>query len=220
MKPRTAEQLGKIFDIGREVGIGHAMFINFGTLLGCVREGGLIEHDDDTDVSIRSDWITREQEADFYDSLEENHMFEYRRRKVVREDVRRFLWMSLKFDLESNKSCIWMMFPWKGHLYHCKGNQWVKKIGLKPQVNRALPNHGKNLLESASIMKGNTLKCFDKLIPVKFCGTTVNIPSGYGTLLDEYYPNWAVPGGGSSARYNIVLIQKWEDESSWLVIKE
>lgn len=220
MKPKTSEQLCKVIEIANKAGIGHATFLNFGTLLGCIREGKLIEYDDDTDIGIRSDWITRQQEVAFYDMLEKEGMFECRRRKQTREDIQRFLWMSLKFDIESNKSCIWFMFPWKGYLYHCKGRRWLRKIGLKPEVMRALPNRGQHLADYETIMKGNSLRCFDDMISVKFYGMRMNIPCGYGTLLDEYYPNWGIPGRGSSSRYNIVLIKNWKDENSWMVIRE
>ena len=216
------QQLVKLFDIARKVGIYHAMFINFGTLLGYVRENGLIAHDDDTDISIRSDWITRRQEQDFYDELTKQDMFLYRARKAFRPTSNgegRFLWLSLKMASPGTKSCCWFMFPWKSHLYHCKGKRWLRKIGLKPAVRKLLPKNGEGLAQYQSIMKGNSLHCFDKLKEVRFLGTRVNIPYRAGTLLDEFYPDWAVPGKGSSARFRSVLIRDWMDESSWLVLE-
>ena len=214
------EQLKKIFEIGRKCGMGHAMFLNFGTLLGCVREKRLIPDDDDTDVGIRSDWITRDQERQFYDMLKAEQMFEYRERKEPRPDNQRFLWFSLKSQLGGTKSCIWFCFPWRKHLYHCKGKRWLRKIGLKPQVMNALPNKGQNLLDWATIMKGNSLRFYEKLIEVPFLGEKFNIPHMPGSALTEYYGSWAIKAKGSSKRHRLVLIKDWFKKSSWMVLKE
>lgn len=219
-KQLTTLQLHKIFDIGRKCGIGHAMFINFGTLLGYVRDKDLIDNDDDTDVCIRSDWVKAEDEKKFYKMLIDEGMFEFRGRRAIRKDTNRLLWLTLKNAREGDKSCVWFMFPWKKHLYHCKGKRWLKKIGMKPQVIKDIPGRENGLFINQTIMKGNTLKYFEKLIPVKFIGGVVNVPWMFGSLLDEYYPNWARPGRGASSRYNLVLIKKWEVQDSWMVIKE
>lgn len=216
------EQLSKIFECGEKAGIKHAMFLAFGTLLGYVREKDIIAHDTDSDVGIRSDWITAEQETEFYRQLQKTGptnkgLFEARARAARRSDTNRFLWLSLKWDLNRNKNCIWFMFPWKRYLYHCKGGRWLKKIGYKPEVKKMLPTDLENY---ETIMKGNTLRYFDRMEEVKFYGTTMNIPWMSRSILDEYYPNWAVPkAGGSSARFRTVLIKKWEDEKTWIVLE-
>lgn len=217
----VGKQLVDIFDAGEKAGIKHAMFIGFGTLLGFAREKNLIEHDDDTDVCVRSDWITREQELRFYDELKAKNMFMYRARMAERKDTERYLWLSLRSqikELGGAKSCIWFMFPWKGYLWHCKGGRWLKKIGQKLPVQRKLPNRGEDLGKYTTFMKGNSLKHFEPLVEVDFCGGKVNVPPGIGSILDEHYPDWAVPGRGSSARHKLVLIGKWEDDSTWMFI--
>ena len=270
----ASKQLHKIFECGKKAGISHAMFISFGTLLGCIREGGLIPHDGDTDVGIRSDWITKEQEVAFYNELNKNNLFRYRRKKATRwynknkahidknkdPDLKsyglegkltkgknetennqarpyfggkndRLLWLSLMSDNPKEydncnlkvgvKSCIWFFFPWRRWLWHCKGGRWLTKIGNKTELQKHLPNDLFMPGKYMSIMKGNTLSCFDKLIPKKFIGGTFNVPIGYGQLLDEFYPNWSVPKvGGASSRHRIVLIGDWANESTWKFVEE
>lgn len=213
-------QLHTIWKCGKEAGIEHAMFLNFGTLLGYVRENGLIEHDDDTDVGVRSDWITEQQEQAFYHALVRANCFAYRRRTARRPDTHRALWWSIRSELHGCKNCIWFMFPWKNHLYHCKGHRWLKKIGQRPEVLKALPNEI-SLKDCSSFAKGNSVDAYETLIQVKFLGGKFRIPAGYGKLLDEYYPGWAIPKkGGASARHRLVLIKDWGDQNQWLVIKE
>jgi hypothetical protein len=213
-------QLHQIFDCGRRAGIEHAMFLNFGTLLGVVRERGLIEHDSDTDIGVRSDWISKSQELAFYEELCKANLFMFRRRRARRADINRYLWNSLRSKRHGPKCCIWYMFPWGKHLYHCKGRRWLRKIGLKPAVIKLLPNHGRNIQEHETIMKGNSLNCFESLVKIKVLGGKFNIPAGYGQLLDEYYEDWGIPRSGASMRHRIVLIGKWSDENTWLILKE
>lgn len=214
--PSATRQLHKIFECGRKAGIGHAMYLNFGTLLGVVRDNGLIPWDDDTDVSVMSDWITPEQEQAFYTELCKADVFKYRRRRAYRVDTNRALWWSCRSELHGCKSCIWFTFKWRNHVYHCKGKRWLRKIGLKPEVSELISG---KLQDYTTIMKGNSAECFEKMREVKFLGGRFNIPFGAGTLLDEYYPNWAVPKqGGASSRYRIVIIADWSRENSWKII--
>lgn len=217
----VGEQLIEIFACGERAGIRHAMFIGFGTLLGFAREKNLIEHDDDTDVCVRSDWITQEQEVAFYEELKARNLFMYRERHAFRKSDNRLLWLSLRSKMKEHggaKSCIWFMFPWKGYLWHCKGGRWLKKIGQKLPVQRMLPNRGEDLQRYSTFLKGNTLRYFEPLIEVGFCGGKVNVPPMMGSILDEHYENWAIPGRGASLRHKLVLVDKWEDPNTWLFI--
>lgn len=215
----ATRQLHKIWECGQNAGIEHAMFVNFGTLLGYVRDRALIPWDDDTDVSVRSDWITPTQEVAFYEELCKANMFAYRRKQRMRTDSERAIWWSLKSERQGTKSCIWFVFPWGNHIYHSKGHRWIRKIGHNPIVYKNLPMSVK-LAHCSAFAKGNCKSCFDELIRIKWLGGKFRIPIGYGTLLDEYYPNWAIPKvGGASARNRLVLIQSWKDQSSWLVIE-
>lgn len=214
--PSATRQLHTIFNCARKVGIGHAVYINFGTLLGYVRDRALIPWDDDTDVSVMADWITANQEAAFYFELCNADVFKYRRRRAFRYDTKRALWWSCRSELHGCKSCIWFTRKWGNHVYHCKGKRWLRKIGLKPEVNELING---NLADYKTIMKGNTAECFEKMREVKFLGGKVNIPHMAGTLLDEYYPAWATPKkGGASARYRLVIIGDWARENTWKIL--
>jgi len=217
----VGKQLLEIFACGERVGIGHSMFVGFGTLLGFAREKNLIEHDDDTDVCVRADWITEEQEQAFYGELRAQNMFMYRHRRAARKDTGRLLWLSLRSQIKEHggaKSCVWFMFPWKGYLWHCKGGRWLKKIGMKPDVYKMLPNRGQDLDKYTTFLKGNTLSAYEPLVSVDFCGGKVNVPPGIGTLLDEHYPDWAIPGKGASLRHKLVLVGQWDDDRTWMFI--
>ena len=214
----AGRQLYKIWQCAKIAQIEHAIFINFGSLLGCVRDKTFIKHDNDTDVCVRADWITEDQEQQFHKSLKAVGLFEYRNRETRRPDTGRLLWLSLKSELKDGvKSCVWMMFPHNGYMFHSKGDLWLTKIGGKKRIRDAI---GKYRIEDfQAVCKGNSIRCFDKLVPAKFCGTDVQIPCLYGTLLDEMYPNWAVPVFGcSSDEYLLMAIRKWSEPKTWIAI--
>lgn len=224
-------QLKVLYEIAEDVGIRHAVFINFGTLLGCVRQNGFIPWDSDFDIAVRSDWITAKQEQNFYVQLYkprnayngapgEKGLFSYRDRKARRGYNRRLLWLSMQWELKGEHNCCWFMFPHNGYLYHCKGRRWIKKIGNRPEVKRALPMDC-NLGGYSAFAKGNTLSCFDKMKQVKFEGTWVNIPCGYGRLLDEYYPNFCMPKyRGASSRHRLMLVPDWDKPDGWMIVED
>ncbi|MCC5982762.1 MAG: hypothetical protein JJU42_00225 [Rhodobacteraceae bacterium] len=60
---RQQEYLDAYVDIAArfEAATGKPLFVSYGTLLGCIREGGVIENDDDFDVSYLSDLETPEE---------------------------------------------------------------------------------------------------------------------------------------------------------------
>ena len=106
----TIKQMHHIREIAKKSGIYHAMFPGFGSLLGMVREGGLIKHDDDTDMCVLSDKITEEQENAFVKGLADAGMFKYRRKMERRTDNNRLLWLSLK---SSNNRRRWGSLEWR-----------------------------------------------------------------------------------------------------------
>jgi hypothetical protein len=197
-----------------KAGIGHALFPGYGTLLGLVREKGLIEHDTDTDFCVRADLIEPAQEYAFHAELEKAGLFEARRRRRVRGDNGRILWMSLKMEHDGCKSCIWFQWPWEGFVWHSKGKRWVTKIARRKQLSIDYD-------KTAAIAKGipaNVIVC--DMVQKEFYGEKYNVPLNYMSCLDYWYPNWIVPkkGGSSMAEYYLA-IGKWEDETTWKFIE-
>jgi hypothetical protein len=216
VKP-TIEQMHRIRQIAKDAGIYHAMFPGFGTLLGFVRENSLIPHDDDTDMCVLSELITKEQEDAFVRGLQEAKMFEYRRKMEKRTDNGRLLWLSLKSSNRhghgiypgSAKSCIWFFFRYRGFYFHSKGRAWITKLGPKLHVSE----------DHEAIGKGVGEHLFSNFIERDFCGQKYMIPAMYGTLCDLWYRNWKTPKGGASREEMVIVIQKWEDEETWRLIR-
>lgn len=204
----TVLQMHKIRDIAIESGIYNAFFPGFGTLLGMIRNGNLIKHDDDTDMCIMSEKISKEKEDVFFNKLCKYDMFKKRRREHRRTDDGRLLHLSLKSNDVTAKSCIWFFFKYKNYYFHSKGDNWVAKIGLylKPEANQ----------KSEAIAKGIPAYLFDKFISYEFKKKFYQIPEKYGTILDMWYPNWKIPkAGGTSSEEMLLIIDRWSDEKTW-----
>ena len=69
-KRLATEDLAICYDCAREAGIEEHLFVNFGLLLGIVRDGDFIGHDDDIDMCLKADKITAEQERKYIELLE------------------------------------------------------------------------------------------------------------------------------------------------------
>ena len=211
----AARQLEKIKACAETVGIGHAFFLGFGTLLGAIRENAIIGHDSDTDVCVMAELTTKEQDYAFYEELEKNGMFEYRRRRKMRYDNNRLLWISMKSvhpEQEGVKSCCWFWYPWNGYYWHSKGNRWVTKIGRR----RNLPIDHDN---TQAIAKGIPQECFDGFMKIKFYGTKYNIPRHYGKCLSYWYGDFMTPRkGGASTTEMLQIVGDWKDEHTWTMM--
>ena len=213
----TIQQMHHIREIAKSAGIYHAIFPGFGSMLGMVREDNLLAHDDDTDMCVLSELITKEQEDAFVQGLEDARMFEYRRKVERRTDNDRLLWLSLKSSNKHGhgiypgcaKSCIWFFFKWKGFYFHSKGRAWIKKLGPRLKIPQ----------DHEAIGKGVDERLFRHMIKRKFCGKEYMFPALYGTILDRWYGDWKVPRGGSSREEMVIIVKKWKDQSTWKLLR-
>lgn len=218
MNKRAAIETLKIsHKLLREIGIEKHGFPCFGTLLGLVRENGLIGHDGDTDICLLADRITKDQESAYFDGLMRLGMFEHRDKRVRRHDTGRFMWHSMKKELYGTKCCTWYFQQYRGYYFHGKGRNWVKKIGptLKPEIPR----------NYHCISKGVKSEYFSRMVKKSFLGLKWWIPLKYGNLLDHWYgyrknedESWAVPKrGGSSLEEILWVVPDWAKPKKWYI---
>ena len=227
-KKHAVECLRIIHKCADEAGIRHALFVNFGLLLGIVRERDFIKHDNDVDMCIQSDKITPQQEVKYFNSLQKSEFFYARERASYRRDKNgfnanllnmkkpignkniRLTWFSLRKRHNYPKFCHWLMFPWNGYYWHTKAGAWVK--------DRKFPmDKWKYDTDTRAIMKGVPQYYLDDLIQVNFYGIKINIPLNTGTCLDHYYPGWLMPKRGASAKKIVCFVKKWSSPKTWKV---
>jgi hypothetical protein len=217
--------LSTIKDCAVKAGIYESWFVCFGTLLGAVRPTlrkwggdkvymtGIMEHDDDMDVGILSDKVTKEQEENYAEYMKEAGLTRVRGEqeghKMRRKDTGRLVWMTIRQDrYPATKCCNWFWQRWNGHYWHSKGTKWV---GHKFDVQKY-----KYKLSDEAIMLGVPEKLFNGLTEIDFDGIKINVPTLAGSCCDLWYPGWFTPvTGGTSARSIIARVPKWADGSTW-----
>lgn len=228
-KRKAIEQLKICLDCADKAGIRHAMFINFGLLLGMVREHDFISHDSDVDICIKQELITAKQEMKYFKLLQKKGMFFARRKWSSIDDENgfyeslivtkgqkvgkkiRFTWFSLRMKKDYPKFCHWFMFPWKGIYWHTKAGRWVKKRKFDPNIW-----HYDKTTEG--IMKGIPEMYLDELITTEFYGLKLQIPKYPRACLDFMYPGWLIPHrGGASSKKIVCIVGKWSDKKTWRI---
>jgi hypothetical protein len=191
---KTAEQFAIQMDCFARAGMSGAVMLNFGSLLGHCREGGIIGYDSDMDLGIISSMVTIEQETEYVRLVRAAGLTEYRDMSAKRPDTQRLFWMSIRKDPAGigYKCCHWFWIEHAGILWHHKG--------------------------PGSLIKGIPASMLQVGPEVEFLGVKVRIPRNAGACLDFWYPDWATPrtGGNSETRFHM-KVQDWKDEKTWKI---
>jgi len=212
-KANAVELIRSMLECGERAGILHAMFLAFGVTLGYVREADFIPNDNDLDMCIFADRITKEQGDRYFEECNKAGLFENRLRGPARrDDDGKILWFSLgpkSITAEHGiKSCNWFWFEHGKYLWHSKGNLWV---------NARKFNQQKISYTSAdrALAKGIPARYFDKMTEIDFHGIKIQAPAMAGTCCDWWYPGWCHRHGGSSAHQMILVVPDWKNKKSW-----
>jgi hypothetical protein len=227
----ATEDIAFCYECAKKVGIDEHLFVNFGLLLGIVREKDFIAHDNDIDMSIHADRITKEQQLEYINYLggnvdENGHlkrplktlkelagqgMFFGRDRGSKRKDTGMYTWFSLRKRPGRSKFCHWCGFEWQGFWWWSKAGKWV----TPRKFDYERWGYDNN---TQGIMLGMPAEYVRELIWIKFRGIKVQIPKHFGSALDWMYPGWVVPKkGGSSKKQIVCIVPRWDDPRTWKV---
>lgn len=225
------EDLAFCYECAKKAGIDHALFVNFGLLLGIVRDGDWIAHDNDCDLCLKIDKITPQQQLEYINYLGENvdekgnlkpqlktakelaghGMFFAREKNSKRKDTGVYTWFSLRKRNDRAKFCHWCGFDWQGYWWWTKAGKWVtpRKFDLDRWNYETTTD---------ALMLGIPSEYMEKLIWITFRGIKVQIPKRFGSVLDWEYPAWPIPKkGGSSKKQAVCIVENWEDQRTWRV---
>lgn len=204
--PAVEAQFARQMECARAAGIYHATFLAFGSLLGYVREGGVIPHDHDMDIGIDRSLITAEQEDEYLRLVQlpcdafpkqPHGICEYRLDSARRPDDGRLFWMSLKASPHPDgcSCCHWFFWRHAGYAWHAKGHN--------------------------ALVKGMPEDIFGAGGPeVTFMRSKVHLPKFPGAMLDMWYRGcWMVPQSGGNSSCPVTLsVKDWNNKSTWRVV--
>lgn len=209
-KRKATEDIKTCYACAEKAGIKDNLFILFGVLLGIVREGDFLGSDDDVDMCIKSDGLTKEQIEKYMQYLTEAHMFEARKKVSRRRDTLMPTWFTLRKAEKRAKFCHWVGFEFQNFFWWSKSGRWVtpRKFDLQ-RWGYDETTEGLALGIPADYVK--------KLMWIDFRGVKVQIPEKYGHALDWFYPGWVVPAKGSSRKQVVLVIKEWANQRTWKV---
>ncbi|MGW8324080.1 MAG: hypothetical protein ACWGNI_00160 [Desulfobacterales bacterium] len=209
-KRKAIEDIATCYECAEKAGIKDKLFINFGLLLGIVRENDFIGNDDDVDICVQADDISKKQQEEYINYLDDHGLFFAREKKVKRKDKDMYTWFSLRKEQDRAKFCHWFGFNWSGYYWWSKGRKWVRASKFdETRWGYSDTDQGIALGIPSDYVK--------KLIWIKFKGIKIQIPEKYGHVLDWEYPGWPIPQSGSSRKQVVCIIPKWDTPRDWKI---
>ena len=194
---KTAKQIQTQVDCLKRAGMFDATVLGFGGLIGYCREPQMVNfNDDDLDLIIFENMVTREQEEAYMIYCEEEGLFRYRKRTQRHPVTGRLFWISMRMFPRSQswKCCHWFMWRHKGIIWHCKGVD--------------------------ALIKGIPADLFEPGLTVPYLGTEIKIPKSPGACLDFWYPNWVTPRDGGKSSFQLLMkCPNWKEKDTWTIEK-
>jgi hypothetical protein len=212
VKRKAIEDIATCYECAEDAGIREHLFVCFGLLLGIVRERDFIVNDDDVDMGIISERITKAQEDRYVQNLVDAEMFFARDRREKRGDTDRYTWFTLRKRQNRSKFCHWFWINHAGYYWHTKAGKWVNRRKFAGVEDTEFRD------DDDALMKGIPSLLLKEFQEIDFHGIRINIPVMCGSCADFWYPGWMRPTRSKSARTVLCQVPNWHAVDSWKVI--